>query len=115
MLKNGHLTDVFFEGEAIALSEPDVSENLPCLQFLLKYFLRRPRASDRRRVNFILLMSAVEKNFVFRGRLYLFSSRMVEAAVAQWQGLGFGAGGLQARNPIPLKIRRVWDPLHAKS
>ncbi|GBN77181.1 hypothetical protein AVEN_167034-1 [Araneus ventricosus] len=24
-------------------------------------------------------------------------------------------GGSQARNPIPMKIRRVWGPLHAKS
>ncbi|GBN03506.1 hypothetical protein AVEN_116548-1 [Araneus ventricosus] len=30
-------------------------------------------------------------------------------------GLGLGAGGLQVRNPIPLKIRRVWGPLYAKS
>ncbi|GBN65780.1 hypothetical protein AVEN_17838-1 [Araneus ventricosus] len=26
-----------------------------------------------------------------------------------------GAGGFQIRHPIPLKIRRVWGPLHAKS
>ncbi|GBN42049.1 hypothetical protein AVEN_112849-2-1, partial [Araneus ventricosus] len=32
-----------------------------------------------------------------------------------WQGLGFGAGGFQARNPIPLKISHVWDLLHVKS
>ncbi|GBN92918.1 hypothetical protein AVEN_143447-1 [Araneus ventricosus] len=28
---------------------------------------------------------------------------------------GLGAGGLQVRNPIPLKIRRVCGLLHAKS
>ncbi|GBN35870.1 hypothetical protein AVEN_84034-1 [Araneus ventricosus] len=32
---------------------------------------------------------------------------MVRAAVAWWQGLGLGVGGLQVRNPIQLKIRRV--------
>ncbi|GBM38627.1 hypothetical protein AVEN_37432-1 [Araneus ventricosus] len=37
------------------------------------------------------------------------------AASREWQGLGFGAGGFQVRNPIPLKIRRVWGLLHAKS
>ncbi|GBM35990.1 hypothetical protein AVEN_78087-1 [Araneus ventricosus] len=26
----------------------------------------------------------------------------------------FGAGGFKVRNPIPLKIRRVWGLLHAK-
>ncbi|GBM25429.1 hypothetical protein AVEN_245834-1 [Araneus ventricosus] len=30
-------------------------------------------------------------------------------------GISFWTGGLQARNPIPLKIRRVWDLLHSKS
>ncbi|GBM72179.1 hypothetical protein AVEN_184510-1, partial [Araneus ventricosus] len=29
--------------------------------------------------------------------------------------LGFGAGGFQFRNPIPLKIRRVLGLLHVKS
>ncbi|GBO04576.1 hypothetical protein AVEN_269662-1 [Araneus ventricosus] len=29
--------------------------------------------------------------------------------------LGFGAGRFQIRNPIPLKIRRVWGLLHVKS
>ncbi|GBM65278.1 hypothetical protein AVEN_193812-1 [Araneus ventricosus] len=38
-----------------------------------------------------------------------------KAAVAKWQGLDPGTGGSQARNPIPLKIRRVWGLLHAKS
>ncbi|GBL97081.1 hypothetical protein AVEN_254121-1 [Araneus ventricosus] len=37
------------------------------------------------------------------------------AEVTQWQGPGFGAGGLQARNPSPLKIRHVWGWLHIKS
>ncbi|GBL65498.1 hypothetical protein AVEN_203932-1 [Araneus ventricosus] len=35
--------------------------------------------------------------------------------VAYWQGLGFGAEGLQVRKPIPLKTRRVWGLLQAKS
>ncbi|GBN32114.1 hypothetical protein AVEN_17807-1 [Araneus ventricosus] len=30
--------------------------------------------------------------------------------VAQWQGLGFRAGGSQARNPIPSKTRRICGP-----
>ncbi|GBN89144.1 hypothetical protein AVEN_182994-1 [Araneus ventricosus] len=30
-------------------------------------------------------------------------------------GLRPSAGGLQVRNPIPLKIRRAWGLLHAKS
>ncbi|GBM03249.1 hypothetical protein AVEN_129108-1 [Araneus ventricosus] len=29
--------------------------------------------------------------------------------------LGFGAGGFQVRNSIPLEISLVWGPLHAKS
>ncbi|GBM18612.1 hypothetical protein AVEN_110279-1 [Araneus ventricosus] len=45
----------------------------------------------------------------------LCSMTFLEAAVAQWQGLDFGAGGFQVRNPIPLKIRRVWGLLHAES
>ncbi|GBL81436.1 hypothetical protein AVEN_143715-1 [Araneus ventricosus] len=32
-----------------------------------------------------------------------------------WQGNGLGAGGFQARNPIPPKLCRIWDLLHAKS
>ncbi|GBM17978.1 hypothetical protein AVEN_238380-1 [Araneus ventricosus] len=28
-------------------------------------------------------------------------------------GLGFGTGEFQVRDPIPLKIRRVWGLLHA--
>ncbi|GBM92309.1 hypothetical protein AVEN_35045-1 [Araneus ventricosus] len=38
-----------------------------------------------------------------------------KAAVAWWLGLGFGAGEFMVRNPIPLKIWRVWGLLHAKS
>ncbi|GBM22671.1 hypothetical protein AVEN_144452-1 [Araneus ventricosus] len=37
------------------------------------------------------------------------------ATIAWWHDIGFGAGGLQTRNPILLKIRRVWTPLHIKS
>ncbi|GBN57044.1 hypothetical protein AVEN_44338-1 [Araneus ventricosus] len=33
----------------------------------------------------------------------------------QGSALGAQAGGSQVRNPIPLKIRRVWGLLHAKS
>ncbi|GBM44015.1 hypothetical protein AVEN_218161-1 [Araneus ventricosus] len=32
-----------------------------------------------------------------------------------WPSCKVGTGGSQVRNPIPLKIRRVWDQLHAKS
>ncbi|GBM79301.1 hypothetical protein AVEN_9937-1 [Araneus ventricosus] len=38
-----------------------------------------------------------------------------KAAVAYWKVLGFAAGGFQVRNPIPLRLRRVWGLLHAKS
>ncbi|GBL98198.1 hypothetical protein AVEN_268283-1 [Araneus ventricosus] len=30
-------------------------------------------------------------------------------------GPRWSSGKVQARNPIPLKIRRAWGPLHAKS
>ncbi|GBN11349.1 hypothetical protein AVEN_159131-1 [Araneus ventricosus] len=40
---------------------------------------------------------------------------LVRQTLLKSKVLGFGAGGFQARNPIPLKIRRVWDLLHAKS
>ncbi|GBN17254.1 hypothetical protein AVEN_212951-1 [Araneus ventricosus] len=45
----------------------------------------------------------------------MLSLTRVEAAVAWWQGLDPGTGRSQARNPIPLKIHRVWGPLHAES
>ncbi|GBM61719.1 hypothetical protein AVEN_120568-1 [Araneus ventricosus] len=33
----------------------------------------------------------------------------------RWPSGKVGTGGSQVRNPIPLKIRRVWGLLHAKS
>ncbi|GBM41856.1 hypothetical protein AVEN_8528-1 [Araneus ventricosus] len=45
----------------------------------------------------------------------MISKNINKAAVDWWQGLGFGPGVFQVRNPIPLKIRSVWGLLHAKS
>ncbi|GBL76872.1 hypothetical protein AVEN_12558-1 [Araneus ventricosus] len=46
----------------------------------------------------------------------MFDSRSRSLSSTQLhQGRGFGAGGFEVRNPIPLKSRRIWDHLHAKS
>ncbi|GBN95509.1 hypothetical protein AVEN_56856-1 [Araneus ventricosus] len=43
------------------------------------------------------------------------SHTISEASVAYWKVLGYGAGGFQDRDPISLKICRIWGLLHAKS
>ncbi|GBM30663.1 hypothetical protein AVEN_203326-1 [Araneus ventricosus] len=43
------------------------------------------------------------------------AASLLQTKIAIWEGLGSGAGGLRVRNPIPLKLRRVWGLLHVKS
>ncbi|GBO12925.1 hypothetical protein AVEN_69078-1 [Araneus ventricosus] len=40
--------------------------------------------------------------------------KRLEAAVAEWESVGFGAGLFEVRNPIPLKNRRVLGLLQVK-